>query len=63
MSRLCYGTMLFTMCYFLVKAIVFFELVKAIYFSILFTFHILAMRLFIFVSFFLNLCIAKSVKL
>ena len=40
------------MCHFLVKAIVFFELGKAISFSILFTFWISAMRLFIFKNFF-----------
>ena len=44
--------MLFIMCHFFVKAVVGFELVKAIYFSIHFTFRISAMRLFIFVNFF-----------
>ena len=53
---LCYGTMLFIMCHFLVKSIVFFELGQAISFYILFIFRISAMRLFIFKSFFsLNL--------
>ena len=44
--------MLFIMCHFFVNAIVFFELVKAVSFSILFTFRISAMRLFISMSFF-----------
>ena len=44
--------MLFIMCHFLVKAIVFFELGKAISFSILFIFRISAIRVFIFKSFF-----------
>ena len=41
-----YGMMLFIMSHFFVKAIVFIELVKAISFSIVFTFRISAMRLF-----------------
>ena len=50
-------TLLFIMCHFFVKRIVFFELIKAISFSILFTFRISAMRFFIFMSFFsLELC-------
>ena len=49
--HLCYGTMSFITCHFLVKAIVFFELIKAISLSILLTFRISAMRLFIFTSF------------
>ena len=44
--------MLFIMWRFFVKAIVFFELVKAISFSIIFTFRISAMRLFTFINFF-----------
>ena len=56
-NHLCYGTMLFIMCHFSVKAIAFFELVKAISLSILFTFQISAKKLFIFMSFFsLDLC-------
>ena len=51
-SHLCYGTMLFIICHFFVKAIVFFELVKAVSVSILFTFQISAMRLFILMGFF-----------
>ena len=47
-----YGMMLFIMCHFFVKAIVFIELVKAIYFSVIFTFRILVMRLFKFITFF-----------
>ena len=43
--------MLFIMRHFFVK-VIFFELVKAISFSILFPFRISAMRLFIFMSFF-----------
>ena len=42
--------MLFTMSHFFVKAIVFIELVNAIYFSIVFTFRISAMRLFKFLN-------------
>ena len=38
--------MLFIMSHFFVKAIAFIELVKAIYFAIVFTFWISAMRLF-----------------
>ena len=44
--------MIFIMCHFLVKAIAFFELGKAISFSILFIFRISAMRLSIFKSYF-----------
>ena len=44
--------MLFIMSHFFVKAIVFIELVKAISFSIVFTFRISAMRLFKFMNFF-----------
>ena len=51
-NHLCYGTMLFIMCLFSVKAMAFFELVKAISLSILFTFQISAMKLFVFMSFF-----------
>ena len=40
------------MSHFFVKAIVFIELVKAIYFSIVFTFRISAMRLLKFMNFF-----------
>ena len=47
-----YGMMLFIMSHFFVKAIVFIELVKAISFSIVFTFRISAMRLFKFMNFF-----------
>ena len=54
---LCYGIMLFIMCHFPVKTTVFFELVNVIYFSILLTFRISAMRLFIFINFLsLDLC-------
>ena len=47
-----YGMMLFVMSHFLVKEIVFIELVKAISFSIAFTFRISSMRLFRFMNFF-----------
>ena len=49
---LCYGMVLFIASHFFLKAIVFIELVKAISFSILFTFQISAMRLFKFTNFF-----------
>ena len=44
--------MLFIMRHFLVKVIIFFELAKAISFSILFIYRISGMRLFIFKRFF-----------
>ena len=44
--------MLFFMRHFFLKAIVFFEVSEAISFSILFTFPISAIRLFIFMNFF-----------
>ena len=47
-----YAMMLFIMSHFFVKANVFIELVKAISFSILFTFRISAMRLYKFMNFF-----------
>ena len=50
--HLCYRILLFIMSHFFVKAIVFIELVKAIYFSVIFTFRILVMRLFKFITFF-----------
>ena len=50
--HLSYGLMLFIMSHFFVKAIVFIELVKAISFSIVFTFRISAMRLFKFINVF-----------
>ena len=44
--------MFFIICHFFVKAIVFFELVKAVSDSVLFTFEISAMRLFVRMSLF-----------
>ena len=44
--------MLSVKCNFFLKAIVFFELLKAISFSILLTFRISGMRLFLFMKFF-----------
>ena len=51
-THLLCGMMLFIMSYFFVKTIVFIELIKAISFSIVFTFRISAMRSFKFMNFF-----------